>query len=69
MAFFAGEPGTDDSDSEDGYFDYEDASGLDEPISVTYPSFEARLAALERASASSDVEYVLPLFPLLAPLH
>ena len=50
--FFAAEPQTDDSDSEGGFFDYEDASGLDGLGSDI---------ELQPDAASSDGEYASSL--------
>ena len=60
MAFFAAEPQTDDSDSEDGYLDYEVAGDLDELSSDI---------EIHTDDASSDGGYMHPLFPFLVSLH
>ena len=60
MALFAAEPQTDDSDSEDGYLDYEGMGGLDELDSDI---------EIQPDDASSDEGYMLPVFPFLASFH
>lgn len=63
MAFFAAESDADESDSEDGYLDYEGLGDIDELSSGV------GVQPIELDDASSDGGFVFPLFPLLAPLY
>lgn len=67
MAYFAAESDSenDESDSEDGYLNYEGAGDLDELSS----DVGVQLDDINLDAASSDGEYVFSLFPLLASLH
>lgn len=58
LIVFAAEPETDGSDSEDGYLD-EDVGDLDELGS------DIEIHPDDLDAASTDGEYVLPLFPIL----